>query len=147
MKLDSLRPPEGARKKVKRIGRGEGSGHGGTSTMGHKGQKARAGKGKNKPGFEGGQMPLSRRLPKRGFRNFFRKEYAIVNIGQLKVFDKGSVIDTAALLEKGILNKTLDGVKLLAKGSIEFPVNIKVNMISRAAKEKIEAAGGTVEVI
>lgn len=146
MKLDSLRPPEGARKKVKRIGRGEGSGHGGTSTKGHKGQKARSG-GKNKPGFEGGQMPMSRRLPKRGFRNFFRKEYAIVNIEQLNKFPEGSVIDAEALLKAGILNKTMDGIKLLARGTIAYPVNIKINMISGAAKQKIESAGGTVEVI
>lgn len=114
--------------------------------MGHKGQKARAG-GKNKPGFEGGQMPLSRRLPKRGFRNFFRKEYAIVNIEQLKRFPEGSVIDAEALLKSGILNKTLDGIKLLARGTIGYSVSIKVNMVSRAAREKIESAGGTVEVI
>jgi len=146
MRLDSLRPPEGARKKVKRIGRGEGSGHGGTSTKGHKGQKARSG-GKNKPGFEGGQMPMSRRLPKRGFRNFFRKEYAIVNIEQLNKFPEGSVVDAEALLKAGILNKTLDGIKLLARGTIAYPVNIKLNMVSGAAKQKIESAGGTVEVI
>jgi large subunit ribosomal protein L15 len=146
MRLDSLRPPKGARKKVKRIGRGEGSGHGGTSTKGHKGQKARSG-GKNKPGFEGGQMPMSRRLPKRGFRNFFRKEYAIVNIEQLNKFPEGSVIDAEALLKAGILNKTMDGIKLLARGAIAYPVNIKINMISGAAKQKIESAGGTVEVI
>jgi large subunit ribosomal protein L15 len=146
MRLDSLRPPKGARKKVKRIGRGEGSGHGGTSTKGHKGQKARSG-GKNKPGFEGGQMPMSRRLPKRGFRNFFRKDYAIVNIEQLNKFPEGSVIDAEALLKAGILNKTLDGIKLLARGAIAYPVNIKINMISGAAKQKIESAGGTVEVI
>jgi large subunit ribosomal protein L15 len=146
MRLDSLKPPEGARKKVKRIGRGEGSGHGGTSTKGHKGQKARSG-GKNKPGFEGGQMPMSRRLPKRGFRNFFRKEYAIVNIEQLNKFPEGSVVDAEALLKAGILNKTLDGIKLLARGTIAYPVNIKLNMVSGAAKQKIESAGGTVEVI
>jgi len=92
-------------------------------------------------------MPMSRRLPKRGFRNFFRKDYAIVNIEQLNKFPEGSVIDAEALLKAGILNKTLDGIKLLARGAIAYPVNIKINMISGAAKQKIESAGGTVEVI
>ncbi len=146
MDLSQLKPPAGALKKRKRIGRGDGSGHGGTSTKGHKGQKARSG-GKVRRGFEGGQMPLARRLPKRGFRNVFRKEVVIVNLDQLKVFPKDAVIDTASLLESGILKKAGDALKVLGKGSVNAPLKLKVNMISRVAKEKIEAAGGSVEVI
>jgi large subunit ribosomal protein L15 len=147
MNLSSLKPPEGSRKKRKRIGRGDGSGHGGTSTKGHKGQNARSGGGV-RPGFEGGQMPLSRRLPKRGFRNPFRKNIVTINIDQLKRFPEGSVIDRDALLEAGLVKKTGDGVKILGKGDIEYPISVKVDMISRGAKDKIEAAGGSVvEVI
>jgi len=145
--LSSLKPPEGSRKKRKRIGRGDGSGHGGTSTKGHKGQNARSG-GKVRPGFEGGQMPLSRRLPKRGFRNPFRTNIVIINIDQLKRFPEGSIIDKDALLEAGLVNRIGDGIKVLGKGNIEYPISVKVNMISRGAKVKIEAAGGSVvEVI
>ena len=115
MNLSSLKPPEGSRKKRKRIGRGDGSGHGGTSTKGHKGQNARSG-GRVRPGFEGGQMPLSRRLPKRGFRNPFRKNIVIINIDQLKIFPEGSVIDRDALLGAGLVKKTGDGIKVLGKG-------------------------------
>ncbi|MGA2330360.1 MAG: 50S ribosomal protein L15 [Syntrophales bacterium] len=147
MNLSSLKPPEGSRKKRKRIGRGDGSGHGGTSTKGHKGQNARSG-GKVRPGFEGGQMPLSRRLPKRGFRNPFRTNIVIINIDQLKRFPEGSIIDKDALLEAGLVNRIGDGIKVLGKGNIEYPISVKVNMISRGAKVKIEAAGGSVvEVI
>jgi large subunit ribosomal protein L15 len=147
MNLSSLRPPEGSRKKRKRIGRGDGSGHGGTSTKGHKGQNARSG-GRVRPGFEGGQMPLSRRLPKRGFRNPFRKNIITINIDQLKKFPAGSIIDRDALLEAGLVKKAGDGIKVLGKGSIEYPISVKVDMISRGAKSKIEAAGGSVvEVI
>jgi large subunit ribosomal protein L15 len=147
MNLSSLKPPEGSRKKRKRIGRGDGSGHGGTSTKGHKGQNARSGGGV-RPGFEGGQMPLSRRLPKRGFRNPFRKNIVTINIDQLRRFPEGSVIDRDALLEAGLVKKTGDGVKILGKGDIEYPISVKVDMISRGAKDKIEAAGGSVvEVI
>ncbi|HET6459224.1 MAG TPA: 50S ribosomal protein L15 [Syntrophales bacterium] len=147
MNLSSLRSPEGSRKKRKRIGRGDGSGHGGTSTKGHKGQNARSG-GRVRPGFEGGQMPLSRRLPKRGFRNPFRKNIITINIGQLKKFPAGSTIDRDALLEAGLVKKAGDGIKVLGKGSIEYPISVKVDMISRGAKSKIEAAGGSVvEVI
>jgi large subunit ribosomal protein L15 len=147
MNLSSLKPPEGSRKKRKRIGRGDGSGHGGTSTKGHKGQNARSG-GRVRPGFEGGQMPLSRRLPKRGFRNPFRKNIVTINIDQLRRFPEGSVIDRDALLEAGLVKKTGDGVKILGKGDIEYPISVKVDMISRGAKDKIEAAGGSVvEVI
>ncbi|HUH66276.1 MAG TPA: 50S ribosomal protein L15 [Syntrophales bacterium] len=147
MNLSSLKPPAGSRKKRKRIGRGDGSGHGGTSTKGHKGQNARSG-GKTRAGFEGGQMPLSRRLPKRGFRNPFRKKIVIVNIEELKRFPSGSVIDREALLAAGLIKKAGDGIKVLAKGNIDHAVSLKVDMISRAAKDKIEAAGGSVvEVI
>jgi len=147
MNLSSLKPPEGSRKKRKRIGRGDGSGHGGTSTKGHKGQNARSG-GRVRPGFEGGQMPLSRRLPKRGFRNPFRKNIVTINIDQLRRFPTGSVIDRDVLLEAGLVKKTGDGIKILGKGSIEYPISVKVDMISRGAKDKIEAAGGSVvEVI
>jgi large subunit ribosomal protein L15 len=147
MNLSSLRSPEGSRKKRKRIGRGDGSGHGGTSTKGHKGQNARSG-GRVRPGFEGGQMPLSRRLPKRGFRNPFRKNIITINIDQLKKFPAGSIIDRDALLEVGLVKKAGDGIKVLGKGSIEYPISVKVDMISRGAKSKIEAAGGSVvEVI
>ena len=147
MNLSSLKPPEGSRKKRKRIGRGDGSGHGGTSTKGHKGQNARSG-GRVRPGFEGGQMPLSRRLPKRGFRNPFRKNIVTINIDQLRRFPEGSVIDRDVLLEAGLVKKTGDGIKILGKGDIEYPISVKVDMISRGAKDKIEAAGGSVvEVI
>ncbi len=146
MDLSQLKPPAGAVKKRKRIGRGDGSGHGGTSTKGHKGQKARSG-GKVRRGFEGGQMPLARRLPKRGFRNVFRKEIMVVNLDQLNTFPKGAVVDAAALLESGILKKTGDAIKILGNGSVDRPLSLKINMISRSAKEKIEAAGGSIEVI
>jgi len=147
MNLSSLKPPAGSRKKRKRIGRGDGSGHGGTSTKGHKGQNARSG-GRVRPGFEGGQMPLSRRLPKRGFRNPFRKNIVTINIDQLRRFPTGAVIDRDVLLEAGLLKKTGDGIKILGKGNIEYPISVKVDMISRGAKDKIEAAGGSVvEVI
>jgi large subunit ribosomal protein L15 len=146
MKLNELKPSPGSRRKRKRIGRGNGSGHGGTSCKGAKGQKARAG-GRTKPGFEGGQMPLTRRLPKRGFFNPFRKEIIIVNIGQLSRFAQGTVVDASALLEKGIIHTEGDGIKILGKGTIEYPLTVKTNWISRQAREKIEASGGTVEVI
>jgi large subunit ribosomal protein L15 len=147
MNLSSLKPPEGSRKKRKRIGRGDGSGHGGTSTKGHKGQNARSGGGV-RPGFEGGQMPLSRRLPKRGFRNPFRRKIVTINIDQLRRFPEGSIIDRDALFEAGLVKKMGDGIKVLGKGNIEYPISVKVDMISRGAKGKIEAAGGSVvEVI
>jgi large subunit ribosomal protein L15 len=147
MNLSSLKPPEGSRKKRKRIGRGDGSGHGGTSTKGHKGQNARSG-GRVRPGFEGGQMPLSRRLPKRGFRNPFRRKIVTINIDQLRRFPEGSIIDRDALFEAGLVKKMRDGIKVLGKGNIEYPISVKVDMISRGAKGKIEAAGGSVvEVI
>ncbi len=146
MKLSELRPPEGSRKKRKRIGRGDASGHGGTSTKGHKGLKARSGHN-SRPGYEGGQMPLSRRLPKKGFTNIFRKEIVIVNLGQLNRFSGETPVDAAALVSEGVIRKSGDGIKLLAKGTIEKALTVRVNAVSEAAKAKIEAAGGRVEVI
>jgi large subunit ribosomal protein L15 len=143
MNLSSLKPPEGSRKKRKRIGRGDGSGHGGTSTKGHKGQNARSGGGV-RPGFEGGQMPLSRRLPKRGFRNPFRRKIVTINIDQLRRFPKGSVIDKTSLLDAGLVKRIGDGIKVLGKGNIDYPISLKVDMISRGARDKIEAAGGSI---
>jgi large subunit ribosomal protein L15 len=143
MNLSSLKPPEGSRKKRKRIGRGDGSGHGGTSTKGHKGQNARSGGGV-RPGFEGGQMPLSRRLPKRGFRNPFRRKIVTINIDQLRRFPEGSVIDRTALLDAGLVKRIGDGIKVLGKGNIDYPISLKVDMISRGARDKIEAAGGSI---
>lgn len=146
MNLGDLRAPEGASKNRKRLGRGSGSGHGKTSGRGHKGQRARSG-GRGKTGFEGGQMPLQRRLPKRGFTNIFRKEYAVVNLSDLDRFDKGSTVDVSSLLEAGLVNKIGAGVKLLADGDIKKPLIIKVHKSSQAAREKVEAAGGRIEVV
>jgi large subunit ribosomal protein L15 len=146
MNLSELRPPKGAVKKRKRVGRGVGSGHGGTSCRGNKGQNARSGGGV-KPGFEGGQMPLTRRLPKRGFYNRFKKDIIIVNLEQLKKFPQGSVIDAEALLKNGIIKRMGDGVKILGNGVIDYPLSLRVHKVSRSAREKIESSGGTIEVI
>ncbi len=146
MEIHDLSPPEGSRKKRKRIGRGPGSGHGKTSCRGHKGQKSRSGGGP-RIGFEGGQMPLQRRLPKRGFTNIFRKEYNIINIKDLSKFAPNSSLDTEALKEAGLVKKVRSGIKLLGNGKISNPLFIKVHKVSKTAKEKIEAAGGKVEVI
>jgi large subunit ribosomal protein L15 len=146
MKLNELSPPNGSKKSRKRLGRGPGSGTGKTSGKGHKGQNARAGGGV-RPGFEGGQMPIQRRLPKVGFANIFKKKIAIVNIRDLSKFESGSVVDEAALIRSGIIRGRRDGIKLLSQGDIAFPLTIKVNGASRIAKEKIEKAGGKVEVI
>ncbi len=143
MDLGSLWAPPGARKKRKRIGRGDGSGHGKTSTRGHKGQKSRAG-GYHKRGFEGGQMALSRRLPKHGFVNPFRKEFAIVNLGDLKEVPQGTVIDDKFLLEGGFVRKVRDGIKILGEGEIKTPLVFKVVRLSESAKKKILAAGGQI---
>ena len=143
MNLGALRPPDGSRKKRKRVGRGDGSGHGGTSGKGHKGQKARSG-GSVGPAFEGGQMPLTRRLPKRGFRNYFRKEIAIVNVGQLGRFAQDTVIDEDLLLKSGLIKKKGDGIKLLGKGDIEHPLVVKLGVISKGAREKIVNSGGSI---
>ena len=145
MDLHNLSPLPGSKKKNKRIGRGEGSGWGKTAGRGHKGQKARSGGGVG-PGFEGGQMPLQRRLPKRGFTNIFKKTYALVNLGALKAFVAGSVIDAQALVAAGLIRKETLPVKLLAKGTIDRPLTIKVQAASEKATEIVKAAGGTVEI-
>ena len=147
MNLGTLRPPEGSRKKKKRVGRGDGSGHGGTAGKGAKGQNARSGHSV-RPNFEGGQMPLTRRIPKRGFKNPMRRIIAIVNIEQLKGFPQGSLVDRDTLTAIGLVSGRVDGVKVLGNGEINFPLSLKVDRVSRGAREKIEAAGGTiVEVI
>ena len=146
MRLNELSPPKGARKAVKRLGRGPGSGHGKTAGRGTKGQKARSG-GNIRPGYEGGQMPLQRRLPKRGFTNIFRKEFAIVNIRDLLRFEKGSVVDKAALTAAGLLTRKSYGVKLLGQGTIDYPLVLKVDRCSGSARTKIESVGGRVELV
>lgn len=146
MELNSIKPALGSTKNRKRIGRGPGSGHGKTATKGHKGQKARSG-GSVKAGFEGGQMPLQRRLPKRGFTPLTRNEYAVVNLAQLDAFESGSIVDVDAMRKAGFIGKIIDGVKILAKGEITKSVTVKAHKFSAAAKEKIEAAGGKVEEI
>ena len=146
MRLNELSPPKGARKAVKRLGRGPGSGHGKTAGRGTKGQKARSG-GNIRPGYEGGQMPLQRRLPKRGFTNIFRKEFAIVNIRDLLRFEKGSVVDKAALGAAGLLRRKSDGVKLLGQGTIDYPLVLKVDRCSGSARTKVESVGGRVELV
>lgn len=146
MELNSIKPAIGATKNRKRIGRGPGSGHGKTATKGHKGQKARSG-GSIKAGFEGGQMPMQRRLPKRGFKPPARIEYSLVNLGQLEIFESGSCIDLESLLKSGLVSKVLDGIKILATGEVTKPLTVKANKFSVAAKEKIIAAGGTIEEI
>ncbi len=146
MKLNELSPPKGARKAVKRLGRGPGSGHGKTAGRGTKGQKARSG-GNIRPGFEGGQMPLQRRLPKRGFTNIFRKEFVIVNIRDLGRFEKGSVVDKVALTAAGLVKRESDGVKLLGQGTIDYPLVLKVDRCSGSARAKVEAVGGRVEIV
>ena len=146
MNLHDLRPVEGSTSAPKRVGRGTGSGLGKTSAKGHKGQKARSGSKKN--GFEGGQMPLQRRVPKRGFNNIFRTEYAVVNVGALEEkFEANAVVDVESLKACGLVRKELDGVKVLANGEITKALTVKVNAVSESAKAKIEAAGGTVEVL
>ena len=148
MKMHELRPAEGARTSAKRLGRGIGSGLGKTSGKGHKGQNARSGGGV-RPGFEGGQMPLVRRIPKRGFNNRFRKEYSIVNISALEAkFENGAVVDAEALIVSGILSKIEDaGVKVLGGGELTKALTVKADKFSASAKEAIEKAGGSVEVL
>lgn len=146
MKLNQLTAVPGATKDAKRIGRGHGSGNGKTAGKGHKGQKARAGHGM-RPGFEGGQMPLQRRIPKRGFNNIFAKEVVSVNVGSLNGFEDGQVVDVNALMEAGVLGKSGDALKILANGEITKKLTVKANAFSEAAKAKIEAAGGKAEVV
>ena len=146
MKIHNLSPAEGSRKKRKRVGRGPGSGHGKTSCRGHKGQKSRSG-GSIRPGFEGGQMPLQRRLPKRGFTNIFKKQYALINIKSLDRFETDATLDIGVLKDAGLVKGSYDRVKLLGDGEISRPMLIKVHKASKSALEKVEAAGGKVEII
>ena len=145
MKLHELTATPGSVQGAKRIGRGHGSGNGKTAGKGHKGQKARSGHGM-RPGFEGGQMPLQRRIPKRGFNNIFATQYAFVNVSALEAFENGAVVDAAALQEKGLIKKALDGVKILGNGELTKKLTVKATAYSAAAKAKIEAAGGKAEV-
>lgn len=147
MQLHDLRSPEGARRKSKRVGRGPSSGHGKTATRGHKGQWARSGGGV-RPGFEGGQTPLFKRIPKRGFTNArFQKTYSIVNVEALNAFEEGTVVTPELLQEQRIVRELLDGVKVLGNGDLSVKLTVHVHACSGSAREKIEAAGGTVEVI
>jgi large subunit ribosomal protein L15 len=144
MDLNNLRPSEGSTKNRKRIGRGPGSGHGKTSTKGHKGQKARSG-GSIKAGFEGGQMPMQRRLPKRGFTSLFKKEFVLVKLSDLETFPANTVITLDVLKEKGFLSKVTSLVKILAVGEITKPFSVSAHKFSATAREKILAAGGTIQ--
>ena len=146
MKLHDLKPAVGATTAEKRLGRGIGSGLGKTSGKGHKGAKARSGGGKG-PGFEGGQIPLMRRIPKRGFTNKFRTEYCAINVDRLNIFEDGQVVTPVELIEMGITKNILDGVKIMGNGEITKKLTVKANKFTATAKEKIEAAGGKVEVI
>ena len=146
MKLHELSPAPGSVREVKRIGRGHGSGQGKTAGKGHKGQKARAGRG-FRPGFEGGQMPLQRRVPKRGFNNIFATVYATINVSALNAFDNGAVVDLEAMKSAGLVKKSYDGVKVLGNGALEKNVTVKAAAFSESAKQKIEAAGGKAGVI
>ena len=146
MKLNELKPAEGSTTAARRLGRGTGSGLGKTSGKGHKGAKARSGGGK-RPGFEGGQMPLTRQLPKRGFTNIFAKEYATVNVGDLDCFENGTEVTLAMLVEKKIVRKELDGLKVLGGGELTKKLTVKADKFTESAKQKIEALGGKAEVI
>lgn len=146
MNLNELKPADGARKDVVRVGRGTGSGCGKTSGRGHKGQKARSGGGV-RPGFEGGQMPIYRRLPKRGFTNIWRNDFAVVNVDSLNVFDDGDVVDAVALVEAGILKNVLDGVRILGDGVLSRKLTVRAHGFTKSAIAKIEAVGGSIEVL
>jgi large subunit ribosomal protein L15 len=146
MRLHDLSPAKGSRQKRKRVGRGPGSGHGKTACRGHKGQKARSGGGPAR-GFEGGQMPLQRRLPKRGFTNAFRKEFDVINVEDLMKFEPNASVDADALRNRGLIRKKNDGVKLLGRGQLKHAVVIKIHRVSKSAREKVEAAGGKIEII
>ena len=145
MKLHELSPAPGSVKDVKRKGRGAGSGNGKTAGKGHKGQNARSGGGV-RPGFEGGQMPLQRRIPKRGFNNIFAKKYEAINVSALERFEDGATVDEKAIIEAGILKKPLDGIKILGNGELTKKLTVSVAAFSASAKQKIEAAGGKAEV-
>jgi large subunit ribosomal protein L15 len=146
MRLNDLAPEKGQRKTRKRVGRGVGSGSGKTAGRGSKGQNARSGGGV-RPGYEGGQMPIHRRLPKRGFKNAFKKAFAIVNVQDLNRFDAQSIVDEVALIKSGLVKGDRDGIKMLGKGELQIPVTVRINRISENARQKIEAAGGKIEVI
>lgn len=146
MKLHELQPAAGSTTAAKRLGRGVGSGLGKTSGKGHKGAKARSGGGK-RPGFEGGQMPLTMRLPKRGFTNIFRKEYVAINVDRLEIFEDGMVVTPVELIQYGVIKNVEDGVKILGNGEITKKLTVQANKFSESAKQKIEAAGGKAEVI
>ena len=146
MKLNTIQPAAGSKSASHRVGRGVGSGWGKTAGRGHKGQKSRAG-GFHKVGFEGGQMPLQRRLPKRGFNNIFATKYVTIKVSDLEKFEAGATVDTEALLKAGIISKTLDGVKVLGNGELTKALNVKVAAYTASAKEKIEKAGGKAEVM
>ena len=146
MKLHELSPPAKSRKSDKRLGRGVGSGWGKTAGRGTKGYNSRSGGGV-RPGYEGGQMPIQRRLPKRGFTNIFKKKIAVINLRDLLAFESGSLVDEAALVKAGLVKGQKDGIKLLGHGEIQVALNVKLNQVSKSAREKIEAAGGSVEVV
>lgn len=146
MKLHELKPAEGSKKGKKRVGRGTGSGWGKSAGRGNDGQNSRSGGG-TRPGFEGGQMPLYRRLPKRGFTNIFAKEIVAINVERLNIFEDGTEVTEELLKDRGLVSKILDGVKILGNGTLEKKLTVKVSRVSKSAQEKIEAAGGKVEVI
>jgi len=146
MKLNELSPASGSHKNKKRLGRGVGSGKGKTAGRGTKGHNSRSGGGV-RPGFEGGQMPIHRRLPKRGFTNIFKKKIIEINIRDLSRFESGSTVDEAALIRVGLVKGKRDGIKLLGTGEINYPLKIKINRVSKNAKEKIESVGGSIEVV
>ena len=146
MELHNLKPAEGSIKKGKRIGRGEGSKRGGTSTRGHKGAKSRSGYSR-KIGFEGGQMPLYRRLPKRGFRNIFAKKYAIVNVQDLNCFEEGTIVTPVMAQEQGLVKKIHSGLRILGQGKLEKKLTVKAHHFTQSARQKIEEMGGSIEVL
>lgn len=146
LELHGLRPAKGANKKPKRVGRGPGSGHGKTATRGHKGQKSRSGYSQ-RSGFEGGQMPLYRRLPKRGFTNIFQKKFVVLNVRDLEDFDEGTTVSPEFLLEKRVVKKMKDGLRILGEGELTKKLTVRAHHFSKTASEKITRAGGSVEVI
>lgn len=146
MKLHELSPPSRSRKMSRRLGRGIGTGRGKTSGRGTKGYNSRSGGGV-RPGYEGGQMPIQRRLPKHGFTNIFRKKIAVINIRDLLIFEGGSLVDETALVKAGLIKGKKDGIKLLGQGEISIALNVKLSHVSKSAREKIEGAGGSVEVV